>query len=124
MEGKMRKLMVFWVFLIAISSVSASSLLGRFLIEEPLQRGEFRAAYVTIRNDFDSEIEDVNVKFYIYDLGLRYSSVASDVSSCDHVVQRLFIDIPKNVPAGDYLTKITVGNDYYRDTQHIMLRIV
>ena len=120
----MKKIIVFLVFLIAISSVSASSLLGRFLIEEPLQRGEFGTAYITIRNTNDKEIEDVNVKIYIYELGLRYSSVASDVSGRDHVVQRVFMQIPKNVPAGDYLAKISVGNDYYRDTQHIMLRII
>ena len=119
-----KRLMVFLVFLIAISSVSAHSLLGRFFIEEPLERGEFGTAYVTIRNELDTKMEDVNVKFYIYDLGLRYSSVASDVSKDDHVVQRLFMYIPENIPAGDYLTKITVGNDQYRDTQHIYLRII
>jgi len=98
--------------------------LGRFLIEEPLERGEVGTAYVTVRNTHNVEVDDVNVKFYIYDLGLRYSSVSSDISKRDHVVQRVFMNIPSNVPAGDYLTKISVGNDHYKDTQHVMLRIV
>jgi len=119
----MKKLSIFLVFLIAISFVNFHSL-GRFLIEEPLKRGEFGTAYVTIRNDLDEKVEDVNVKFYIYDLGLRFTSVSSDVSKRDHVAQRLFMYIPKNVPTGDYLTKISVGNDYYKDTQHVYLRIV
>jgi len=119
----MKKISIFLVFLIAISFVNFHSL-GRFLIEEPLKRGEFGTAYVTIRNDLNTKVEDVNVKFYIYDLGLRYSSVSSDVSKDDHVVQRLFMYIPENIPAGDYLTKISVGNDQYRDTQHVYLRIV
>ena len=120
---KMKKLSVFLVFLILISFVNFHSL-GRFFIEEPLTRGEFETAYVTVRNNFNTNVDDVNVKMYIYDLGLMYSSVASDVSKRDHVVQRLFIRVPENVPAGEYLTKISVGNDQFRDTQHIFLDIV
>jgi len=119
----MRKLSVFLLFLIAISFVNSHSL-GRFFVDEPLRRGEFATAYITIRNNFDEELEDVNVKFYFYDLGLRYSSVPSDVSKRDHVVQRLFIRVPSDVSAGEYLAKISVGNDQFRDTQHIMLDIV
>ena len=85
----MQKLSIFLLFLIAVSFVNFHSL-GRFLIEEPFRRGEIGTAYVTIRNNFDNEVEDVNVKFYIYDLGLVYSSMASDVEDRDHVVQRLF----------------------------------
>ena len=120
---KTRGLSIFLVFLIAAAFLNSHSL-GRFIIEEPFKRGDFGTAYVTIRNDFDSKVEDVNVKFYIYDLGLRYSSVSSDVSKNDHVVQRLFMYIPENIRAGDYLTKITVGNDEFRDTQHVYVRIV
>lgn len=120
---KERLLSIFLVFLIFISFVNPHSL-GRFLIEEPFKRGDIGTAYVTVRNNFDKKVEDVNVKFYIYDLGLGFTSVSSDVSRRDHVVQRLFMYIPKDVPAGDYLTKITVGNDYYKDTQHVYLRIV
>ena len=119
----MKKISIFLVFLITVSFVNFHSL-GRFLIEEPLRRGEIGTAYVTLRNDLNTELEDVNVKFYIYDLGLRYSSVSGDISKNDHVVQRLFMHMPNNIPTGDYLTKITVGNDQYRDTQHVYLRII
>lgn len=119
----MRKSSIFLIFLIFVSFVNSHSL-GRFLIEEPFRRGDFGTVYVTIRNTGDTKLEDVNVRFYIYDLGLMYSSVASDVSKDDHVVQRLFVYIPRNILAGDYLSKITVGNDQFRDTQHVYLRIV
>jgi len=119
----MNKLSIFLVFLIFISFVNFHSL-GRFFIEEPLTRGEFETAYVTVRNNFNTKVEDVNVKMYIYDLGLMYSSVSSDISKRDHVVQRLFIRVPSDVSAGEYLAKISVGNDQFRDTQHIMLDIV
>ena len=120
---KIKRFSVFLLFLIAAAFVNSHAL-GRFLIEEPFGRGDFGTAYVTIRNDFGTEMEDVNVKFYIYEMGLRFTSVSSDVSKNDHVVQRLFMYIPENVRAGDYLTKITVGNDEFRDTQHVYLRIV
>lgn len=122
MKG-MKYLSMLLLLLIAVSFVNSHSL-GRFIIEEPFKRGGVGTAYVTIRNNFDTKLEDVNVKFYIYDLGLMYSSVSSDVSKDDHIAQRLFMHIPKNIPAGDYLTKITVGNDEFRDTQHAYLRIV
>lgn len=119
----MKKLSVLLLVLFAFSFVNSHSL-GGFLIEEPFKRGESGTAYVTIRNNFDKELENVNIRFYIYDLGLVYSSAPSDISKDDHVVQRLFINIPKNIPAGDYLTKITAGNDKFRDTQHVYIRIV
>ncbi len=119
----MNKLTIFLLFLVAVSFVNPHSF-GRFFIEEPFRRGDFGTAYVTIRNNFDRDLEDVNVQVYIYDLGLRYTSIPSDVEDKDHVVQRLFMYIPKNVRAGEYLTKITVGNDHYKDTQHVYLRIV
>jgi len=119
----MKKISILLLFLLSVGFVNSHSL-GRFLVDEPLKRGDISTAYVTIRNPFDDELEDVNVKFYIYELGLRYSSIPNDVEEDDHIVQRLFMHIPGSVPAGEYLTKITVGNDHYRDTQHVVLRII
>ena len=119
----MKKLTIFLLFLVTVSFVNPHSF-GRFYIEEPFRRGEFGTAYVTIRNNFDKDLEDVNVKFYIYDLGLKYTSSSSDVEDDDHIMQRLSMPIPKNIYPGVYLTKITVGNDDFKDTQHVYLRIV
>jgi len=118
-----KKASIILLLIIAISFVNSHSL-GRFLIEEPFKRGSIGTAYVTIRNNFNTKLEDVNVKFYIYDLGLMFSSVPNDVSKNDHITQRVFMPIPRNVRPGNYLTKITVGNDHYEDNQHIYLRIV
>jgi len=119
----MKKIQTILLFIIVVSFVNFHSF-GRFLIEEPLMRGETGTAYVTIRNTLGSKVEDVNVKFYIYDLGLRYSSMANDVSKNDHIVQRVFMYMPEGVRPGEYLTKITVGNDHFKDTQHVYLRVV
>jgi hypothetical protein len=119
----MKKLTILLLFLVAISFVNFHSL-GRFFIEEPLERGKYGTAWVTVRNPGDEDIDDVNVKFYIYDLGLMFSSVANDIQDGDSEVQRLEMYIPRNVAPGLYLTKISVGNDLYKDTQHVYLRIV
>lgn len=118
----MKQIGIFLVLILFASFVNPHSL-GRFSIEEPFKRGDIGTVYITIRNNLNTRIGDVNVRFYIYDLGLMYISIPSDVSKKDHVVQRLFVYIPDNVPSGDYLTKITVGNDQFRDTQHVYLRV-
>lgn len=120
---KLKKLSVFLLFLVAVSFVNSHAL-GRFFIEEPFQRGEFGSVYITVRNNFNKDMDGVNVKLFIYDLDLIFVSRSSDVEDDDHIMQRMSMYIPKNIPAGDYLTKITLGNDDFRDTQHVYLRII
>ena len=119
----MNKAALLLLLVMAVSFVNSHAL-GKFFLDEPLRRGETEIAYVTIRNRFNVELEDVDVKFHIYDLGLWYSSMPGDVEDRDHVIQTVFLDIPRDVKPGLYLTKITVGNDRFRDTQHVYLRIV
>lgn len=119
----MKKLTIFLLLILAVSFVNLHSL-GKFLVEEPLKRGTTATAYVTIRNNFNFKLEDVNVHLRIYDLGLEYTSMPNDVSKRDHIMQRLFMPIPKSIEPGVYLAKITVGNDNYKDTQHVEVRVV
>jgi len=119
----MNKLTIFVLFLFVVSFVNPHAL-GKFLIEEPLKRGETATAYVTIRNNFHTNLEDVNTKLYIYDLGLTYTSISDDIQKRDHIVQSLFMPMPKNIKPGVYLAKLRVGNDKFTDTQHVYVRII
>jgi hypothetical protein len=119
----MKKLTILLLFLVAMSFVNFHSL-GRFFIDEPLERGKYNSAWVTVKNPGDKEIEDVNVKFYIYDLGLMFTSVPTDIQDKDSEVHRLDMYVPKNVPPGLYITKISVGNYQFKDTQYIYMRII
>ena len=119
----MRIYHTFVLFIILISFVNFHSL-GKFVIDEPLLRGELNEGYFTVRNTHNSKVKDVNVKLYIYDLGLVYSSPEEDISKRDHTLKKMFIPISNKVKPGLYLTKITVSNDDFKDTQHVYLRIV
>lgn len=119
----MRIYNIFVLFIIVVSFVNFHSL-GKFIIDEPLLRGELNEGYFTVRNTHNAKVKDVNVKLYIYDLGLVYSSPEEDISKKDHTLKRMFIPLSEKVEPGLYLAKITVSNDNFKDTQHVYLRIV
>ncbi|MBU1005753.1 MAG: hypothetical protein KJ561_08015 [Nanoarchaeota archaeon] len=119
----MKVYQIFVLFIIFVSFVNFHSL-GRFLIDEPLIKGELNEGYFTVRNTHSEKVKDVNVKLYIYDLGLRFNSPEEDISKKDHTLKRMFIPLSNNVKPGVYLAKITVSNDDFKDTQHVYLRIV
>jgi len=114
---------IFVLFIIFVGFVNFQSL-GKFIIDEPLKIGELNEGYFTVRNTHDVKVKDVNVKLYIYDLGYMYLSSEEDISRRDHTLKRMFIQIPDKAKPGLYLTKITVSNDDFKDTQHVYLRIV
>ena|SRR3989338_4995541 len=119
----MRFISIFLLFLVAVSFLNMNTL-GKWFIDEPLKRGETETLYFSIRNGIDKNLEDVNVKLYIYDLGLMYQSpVSASIQKKDHVVERVFADIPLDIEPGEYDALIRVGNNKYKDTKHITIRI-
>lgn len=100
-----------------------SHALGRHYFPETFQRGHTGTAYFNVRNNFDEELEDVNVKVYIYELGLLYSSSSDDIEANDHELKRVNVNIPKKVPVGKYLVRISAGNDHFRDVEHAYITI-
>ena len=99
-------------------------MIGTFYIDEPLERGEVETGYFNVRNDLNKGMDEVNVNLYVYDLGLRFTSKTSDIQKRDSVMQRIFMPIPYDVEPGEYVTKIVVSNDKYRDSKHTYLSIV
>lgn len=98
--------------------------LGRYIIDEPLQAGEFKEAFFTVRNTQARNLEDVSVKLYIYDLGLQYNSIPFDVSKRDSNTVMVNIRAPYGLPEGEYLAKVSASNDRFKDTQHVMVRVI
>ncbi|MBI2138021.1 hypothetical protein HYU13_00375 [Candidatus Woesearchaeota archaeon] len=113
----------FLLSLMLFSFVNIHSL-GRYIIDEPLVQGEFREAFFTVRNTQARNLEDVSVKLIIYDLGLQYTSMPFDVSRRDSNTAMVNIRAPYGLPEGEYLAKVTASNDKFRDTQHVMVRII
>jgi hypothetical protein len=125
MLGKDSAVKGFAVFLFVVLAVNFMdlSVLGRFYIDEPFERGSVGSVYVNVRNPSNEKIEDVNVRVFIYDLGEFYTSNSFDVAKRDSTVAHLFMPIPKAMYPGDYLAKISVSNDQLRDTQHVFIQI-
>ena len=113
----------FMLALVLFSFVNIHAL-GRYIIDEPLQAGEFKEAFFTVRNTQARNLEDVSVKLYIYDLGLQYTSIPFDVSRRDSNTVMVSIRTPYGLPEGEYLAKVSASNDKFRDTQHVMVRVI
>tara|TARA_Y100000310_G_C20646736_1_gene797073 strand:+ start:1322 stop:1690 length:369 start_codon:yes stop_codon:yes gene_type:complete len=121
---KATKLLPFLFLALFAVSFNDVSVLGRFFIDEPFYAGSAGYAYLNVRNPTSVDIEDANVKIYIYDLGLRYVSNSFDVEDRDSGFVMMDMPIPRYTRPGDYLAKISVSNEDFRDTQHVMIRIV
>ncbi|MEA2035873.1 MAG: hypothetical protein U9O94_00085 [Nanoarchaeota archaeon] len=120
----MKKLITIFLMLIVSVSFASAGMIGTFYIDEPFEAGEIGESYFNIRNDLNKQMDDVNVKAYIYELGLRFTSRAGDISKRDSVMQRVFMPIPYDTEPGVYVAKISVGNDKYRDTKHVLVSII
>ena len=120
----MKSLTIFLLFIVTVSLVNLN-LLGRWFIDEPLESGKTEILYFNLRNDANTGLDDVNVKLYIWDLGLMYkSTISTDIQKGDNVVERMFVNIPGDVPPGEYDVVIIAGNDRFRDREHISLKII
>ncbi|MFH1641589.1 MAG: hypothetical protein ABIC04_01685 [Nanoarchaeota archaeon] len=117
------KLKCFFIVLLIFASLGGINSLGRFYVSEPLRSGMESEMYFTVRNPTNDNLEDVNVKVYIYDLGLRLTSQKFDINDGDHKVARIYWIVPDYVRKSTYLSKVTVGNDHYKDSKHIFLTI-
>jgi len=119
----MKALSIVLVLLAAATFVDMHAL-GGFLFEEPFTRGGDNTAIFTVRNPMRANIDNVNVKLYIYDLGIASSSLGADIQGKDHVVYRVNVPIPKTTAPGTYITRITVENDKFREVKHAYVTVV
>ena len=97
--------------------------MGRFYIEEPIYTGKEAEMLFIVRNPTDDKLEDVNVRLFFYDLGIRIVSNKFDIGSEDHQLARINWIVPERIRPGSYITRIAVGNDKYTDVKHIYLNI-
>jgi len=91
---------------------------------EPAKRGQSFEFLVNVNNPTNHALDDVSVKLYIYDLGERLNSNSFDVKKKDTKLAAINWIIPKSMPPGTYLTKLSVGNDDYTNVKHFYLTVV
>lgn len=93
------------------------------VVEEPAAVGKELSTHVNLRNDLDEKVKDVNVRIFIYELGLAFYSNSFDISKRDGEGLWVLGDLPKNMPKGDYLARVTASNDHFRDVRHVYIAV-
>ena len=119
----MKKEMSFIVLFLVFSSLFGLNLIGRFYSNDPIRRGQEYELLVVARNPTSHEMEDMMAKLYIYNLGVRVQSSEVDIDGKDSELLRLNWKVP-GISRGLYLTKLTVSNDYYKDSKHLLIRVI
>ena len=72
------------------------------------------------RNDLNEDVENAKVVLWIPELGFYTRTSTFDIDRNDKVGQFLFLPLDE-IPPGEYLTKIALTSDHYRDIRWIML---
>jgi len=110
-----KKIMVFFVLAIF-------SFFGMIRGNEPI-RGDELEMHVNIVNDLDEDLDDVHLNMLIYELGIVVSANTFDVEDMDNVGRFLFQETD-DIPAGEYLVRITASNDDFRNVRHRYITII
>ena len=97
--------------------------LGQIHYNEPAVSGEEMEMYVNVRNSLDENFKDTMVRAFVYDLGVALYSSPFKLRDNDNMMVRLYWDVPSDVPPGDYLTKVSLSNDQFRSSQHMILSV-
>ncbi len=111
-----KKIMVFFVLVML-------GFFGMIRSNEPIASGSELETHVNIVNGLDDDLEDVHLSMLIYDLGIVVESNTFDVEDNDNFGKFIFWDT-SGIPAGDYLVRITVSNDDFRNVKHRYISII
>ena len=119
----MQKEIILIIIVGLLSSFVGFSPFQTIVVEEPAAAGKELSTHVNLRNDLDEKVEDVNVRVFIYDLGLAFYSTGFDISKKDGKGLWVLGDLPRNIPKGDYLARVTASNDHFRDVRHVYIAV-
>jgi hypothetical protein len=110
-----RKIMAFFI-------LAMIGFFGMIRGNEPVASGDELEMHVNVVNKLAYDLEDVHLSMLIYDLGIVVDANTFDVESNDNVGKFIFWDT-EGVPPGDYLVRITLGNDDFRNVRHRYISI-
>lgn len=111
-----KKIMVFFVLVIL-------SFFGMIRSNDPVVRGEELEMHINVVNDLNSDLEDVHLSMLIYDLGIVVNANTFDVEDNGNTGKFIFWETD-DVPAGDYLVRITASNDDFSNVKHRHIAVI
>ena len=99
-------------------------LIGMIRGSDPVDAGDLYLAHVNVVNDGEDDLDDLNVKILIYDLGIVLRTNPFDLKDGDSVGKSLYWEVPGYINPGTYIMRITVSNDDEKDVKHRLITII
>ena len=106
----------------ALSVLLVLSFFGMIRSNDPVASGDELEMHVNVVNDNDYDLDDMHLKFLIYDLGITVNTNTFDVDDMSNTGKFLFWET-EGIPAGDYLVRIIASNDDFRSVKHRYISI-
>ena len=88
---------------------------------EVIVAGEDVNVGIKVVNNGDTKLDNLQITTMVYDLNLRQSTSRFDLKAGHHANRKVQVHLPDFIPPGEYLVKVTVGNDQYHETAYRVL---
>jgi uncharacterized membrane protein len=102
------------IFVLVFLVLSIFSLSRIRFLDERVMPGDELEIHTSMVNRGDNDMDDVRVVALFQDLGEDIRANGFDIQDNDNYGKFLWWDIPRTVPKGEYLVRITASNDNHR----------
>jgi len=91
---------------------------------EVVAAGEEVLVAIKVVNNGDIKLSNLHITTMIYDLNLRQSTTSQfNLRPGQNTSRSVQMQVPEFTPAGEYLVKVTVGNDLFHETAYRVLLV-
>ena len=91
---------------------------ARLVNGDYLDLGELLITNVKVLNDGDLDLQDVQVRVSVPELGLTRTLFVRDLRKMDADVSGLTLELPNHAPNGQYSLRIVISNDHFNRVLH------
>ncbi len=94
------------------------------LVNEEVYAGNHVEMGITIVNNGNLDLEDLRVSVMIYDFNLKKISGKFDLDRRDEKNLNMVLPLPAAAQSGQYLVKVTVGNDRFHESAYRQITVI
>ena len=118
-----KKMALFGIFVVlSLFGGGFDSFFGQIRGNDPVQSGQMLEYHVNVVNHAKYDLDDVHLNMFVYDLGELIVTNTFDVDDTDNAGKFLFWDTDDVAPR-DYLVRITLSNDDFREVKYRYITI-
>ena len=108
---------------IALFLIGIFGFFGMIRSNSPVVSGSDLEFHVNVVNDLTHDIDDVKTRVLIYDIGEVITTNTFDVEDMSSYGKFILWNTD-DFPEGDYLVRITISNDDFREVKHRYISII